>query len=357
MFSGLKPVVKILIVDDEKDILTMMETLLTKEGYKVYTAVNGEEAIEVMKREPEIDLVIMDIIMPKMDGITAAKYIKDMYPSKFIPIIFLTALVDYRMKLSALECGEEFLNKPIDLLELKVRVNNLLKLKSYRDHLEEMLEARTIELRKTLKELEEVHASLKEAQQEIIYRLALAAEYKDEDTANHLKRMSSYTLIIADRLGLSSEFKERLFLAVPMHDIGKIGVPDSILLKPGRLTPEEFEIIKLHPIIGAKILSNSSYELLKMAETIALTHHEKYNGRGYPMRLKGEQIPLVGRIAAVADVFDALTSKRPYKLPWPVEEAVKLIKEEAGKHFDPQVVDAFLQGLNDIKDAKSKYSD
>ena len=350
---------KILIVDDNRVLVKAIGRYLENEGYEIIKAYDGLEAIEKVQEHPDIDLILMDISMPKMDGIEAAKRIKSSKVQKFIPIVFLTGAIEDDDKLEALHYAEELLRKPMSMTELKLRVSNILKIKAYRDHLEEMLDRKTMELRLAMKELERLNESLREAQQETIYRLALAAEYKDEDTANHLKRMSHYSYVIADRLGLPSWECEKILLAAPMHDIGKIGIPDSILLKPGRPTPEEWNLIKQHPIIGAKILSESPYELLNVAEEIALTHHEKWNKpeKAYPIGIKGEKIPLRGRIVAVADVFDALTSKRPYKAPWTLEDAAKYIENEAGGEFDPAVVEAFLKGLNEIKDIKHTFSD
>ena len=348
---------KILVVDDEEDIVEMLATLLEEEGYQVLRAYRGDEAIKIFLSQRDIDLIILDIIMPGMKGTEVAKRIKEMTKGEFIPIIFLTATPSLQDKKEGMMYGDEFLNKPVDIVELKIRVYNLLKLKAYQDRAKELLQERTIELQRSLAELERVNRELEEAQMETIYRLALAAEYKDEDTANHLKRVSHYAYILALDLGLP-EYKARIIkLTAPMHDIGKIGVPDSILLKPARLTKEEFEIVKRHTVIGAKILSGSPYELLKTAEVIALTHHENYDGTGYPLGLKGEDIPLEGRLITIVDVFDALTSKRPYKEPWEVDRALSFIKEQRERKFDPKIVDSFLNCFGDILRIKAKFSD
>lgn len=197
---------------------------------------------------------------------------------------------------------------------------------------------------------------LKKAYLDTIFRLAIAAEYRDDDTAEHLHRMSNYSAIIARNYGLDDHFVENILYASPMHDVGKLGIPDAILQKPGKLTPEEFEIMKSHTLIGAKILANSEAEVLQLAETVALTHHEKYDGTGYPRGLKGEEIPLVGRIVAIADVFDALTSKRYYKPAYPVEKALNIIEEGKGKHFDSTLVDAFFDSMDEILEIRKKYT-
>jgi putative two-component system response regulator len=204
--------------------------------------------------------------------------------------------------------------------------------------------------------LKEAHRELEEAYLDTIHRLTLAAEYKDEDTGDHIMRMSRYSALIAEKLGLADKEVRNILYAAPMHDVGKIGIPDSILMKSGRLTEEEFATIKTHSIIGANILSNSKAEVLKLAEEIAISHHEKWNGTGYPQGLSGDKIPLSGRIVGLADAFDALTSKRPYKDPFPVEQAIDIIKKERGEHFDPRVVDVFLENADEILKIKEEVN-
>lgn len=212
------------------------------------------------------------------------------------------------------------------------------------------------DVKKSISELKAAHQELQEASLDTIHRLVLAAEYKDEDTGAHIVRMSRYSALIAEKLGLPDRDVQNILYAAPMHDVGKIGVPDSILMKPGKLTDEEFEIIKTHTIIGAKILTDSKAEVLKVAEQVALSHHEKWNGEGYPQGLHGDSIPLAGRIVAIADVFDALTSKRPYKKPFPLEVALDIIRKERGEHFDPDVVDVFLENIEEILNIKEEVS-
>ena len=204
------------------------------------------------------------------------------------------------------------------------------------------------DLNRNFQRLKAVHSELRQSYLDTIHRLVLAAEYKDEDTADHIVRMSRYCSLLAQKLGLSDEKARNILYASPMHDVGKIGIPDVILMKPGRLTAEEFETMKTHTIIGARIIGNATAEILKLAEEVALVHHEKWNGQGYPGGLVGTDIPLSGRIAAVADVFDALTSRRPYKDPFPVKKALRIIQEERGQHFDPAVVDVFLDNIESI---------
>jgi len=219
---------------------------------------------------------------------------------------------------------------------------------------EQQLEKYADDLNKTILELKATHKELQEAYLDTIYRLVLAAEYRDEDTGNHIVRMSRYCALIAEKLGLPAKEVQNILYAAPMHDVGKIGIPDSILLKPGKLTDEEFDIIKMHSTIGAKILANSKAEILNVAEKIALSHHEKWNGKGYPQGLSGDNIPLVGRIVGLADAFDALTSKRPYKDPYPVEMAIDIIKQERGQHFDPDMVDVFMENIDEVLKIKAE---
>jgi len=219
---------------------------------------------------------------------------------------------------------------------------------------EQQLEKYAEDLNKTILELKTTHEELEKAYLDTIHRLVLAAEYKDEDTGDHIVRMSRYSALIAEKLGLPDKEVKNILYAAPMHDVGKIGIPDKILIKAGKLTEEEFEIIKTHSTIGAKILANSKAEILKIAEQIAISHHEKWNGKGYPQGLAGDNIPMPARIVGLADVFDALTSKRPYKDPFPVEVALDIIKKDRGQHFDPNVIDVFLENIDEIVKIKEK---
>lgn len=245
--------------------------------------------------------------------------------------------------------------------QLKKYASDLVKVykseKEKRKKLEtanKQLEKYAGDLNKSVSELKTVHEELKQAYLDTINRLVLAAEYKDEDTGDHIVRMSRYSALIAEKLELPAKDVQNIAYAAPMHDIGKIGTPDSILLKPGKLTNKEFDLMKTHTTIGAKILANSKAEILKIAEQIALSHHEKWNGKGYPQGLAGNTIPLAARIVGLVDVFDALSSKRPYKDPYPVEVALEIIRKEQGQHFDPDVVDVFLENIDEILKIKSE---
>jgi len=210
------------------------------------------------------------------------------------------------------------------------------------------------DLTKTVSDLKVVHQELKGAYLDTIQRLVLAAEYKDEDTGDHIVRMSRYSALIAEKLDLSPQEFQDILYAAPMHDVGKIGIPDNILMKPGKLTDEEFDFMKTHTTIGAKILANSRAEIIQLAQQISISHHEKWNGKGYPQGRSGDKIPLVGRIVGIADVFDALTSKRPYKDPYPIEVALGIIKKERGEHFDPDVTEVFLNNIDEILRIKTE---
>ena len=347
----------ILIVDDEDRNRRLMEALLLPMGYEVLQAVNGKDAIEKAK-EMSPDVILMDVMMPVMDGFEAVKVLKQDEETQIIPVVMVTALREVNDRIRAMEAGaDDFLSKPVDKTELRTRVQTLVKVKAYNDHLrnyQKQLEAevalKTIKLQQTLDALH--IASL-----DSIHRLSRAAEYKDEDTGAHIERMSRYSEVVARKMGLDGKTIERILYAAPMHDVGKIGIPDKILLKPGKLDTDEWEIMKQHTTIGARILGGSLTGFIKLAEVIALTHHERWDGSGYPRGLKGTQIPLVGRITAIADVFDALTTRRPYKEPFSVEKSFAIIQESKGNHFDPDVVNAFFAVQDEIMAIKNEYQE
>ena len=283
------------------------------------------------------DLVLLDLMMPHLDGFQVMDALKAAVVGElFLPILVLTADSNPQIKRRALSAGaKDFLTKPFDQTELLLRIMNMLEMRFLQIELanqNQILEQKVVERTR----------DLAAAQMEILERLARAAEYRDDDTGHHTQRVGHVSAMLAIALQLPPAQVEVIRRASPLHDVGKIGVPDNILLKPGRLTPEEFEIIKPHTTIGAALLSGGHSEMVQMAELIALTHHERWDGSGYPAGLKGEDIPIEGRIVSIADVFDALSHDRPYKKAWPLEEAVAEIERSAGRQFDPEVAAAFL---------------
>ncbi|MGR3173087.1 MAG: HD domain-containing phosphohydrolase [Candidatus Scalindua sp.] len=353
---------RILVVDDEIKACDLLKRYLETKRYDIITSNSGEDAIEkVMSENP--DLILLDLTMPGMDGLEVVRRIRNSSDYGDMPIIMVTALSSKEDRIRAVEVGaNDFISKPVDMTEVHVRTASLLKMKhaqdavkSYQTELEGKVAERTAELRKSLKETIEAQQKTHEAHLDTLYRLTVAAEYKDKDTAKHIKRMSSYCAILATSLHLSPDEVELLTLASTMHDVGKIGTPDDVLLKPGKHTPEEWNIMKQHTIIGANILRDSPSKLLQSGEVIALTHQEKWDGSGYPNGLAGEDIPLWGRICAVADVFDALTSERPYKKAFSNEKTLRIMKEGRGKHFEPQLIDLFMDNLDEVFTIQEKY--
>jgi putative two-component system response regulator len=342
---------RILIVDDEQANLMLLEHILEREGYTNFESVSDPRQVLPRFIAQPPDLILLDVRMPHLDGFAVMHQLRHrVSESVFLPIVILTADVNADTRQAALEYGAaDFLAKPIDVTEVLLRIKNLLRTRFL--HVQVQTHNQTLEqrVRERTRELEEAQIAiltqtndLREAQVETLERLALAAEYRDDDTGQHVQRVSANSALIAAAMGMSDETVELLRKAAPLHDIGKIGIPDAVLLKRGQLTPEEREMMKGHTLIGARILSGSRFPLLQMAEEIALTHHEKWDGTGYSPGLGGENIPLPGRIVAVADVFDALTHKRPYKEAWAVAKAVSEITALSGTHFDPQVVEAFM---------------
>lgn len=320
----------ILVVDDEPTNLRVLKKML--EGHYLLTfAKSGEEALRLVKRDLP-DLILLDVMMPNMSGFEVCKHLKSELITKPIPVIFVTALSDEVDEAKGFEAGAvDYITKPVSPSIVKARVKTHLSLVQADD--------------------------LRRTRLQVIQRLGRASEYKDNETGMHVMRMSHYSKVIALAYGLSETDADNLLHAAPMHDIGKIGIPDSIMLKPGKLTDEEFAIMKTHPEIGAEILGEDDSELIALAKVVSLTHHEKYDGTGYPAGLKGEQIPIEGRIVAIADVFDALTSKRPYKEAWSVEKSLEFIRSQSGKHFDPSIVDLFEQSLDEILQIKERFHD
>ncbi len=345
----------IMVVDDEAGIRRFAARTLEKLGYSARLFADAEAALSEALTG-DFALVLADVHLPGHDGRWLLDQLVTAVPD--VAVIMITGDRDLELALECLSRGAvEYLTKPVAPRDLAHAVgraleNRRLRLENqaHRERLEELVQERTRSLLEATRALEESH-------KEAIYRLSAAAEYRDEETGLHIVRMARYAAIIAEELGQDEEFVRRLLLAAPMHDVGKIGIPDAILLKPDHLTPEEFEVMKSHTLIGGRILAGSNSPLLKMAETIALTHHEKFDGSGYPRGLEGEAIPVEGRITGLADVFDALTSRRVYKPAFPLEEALRIIESERGRHLDPRVVQAFQNRLPEILEVKKAHGD
>ena len=341
---------RILIVDDEPANLKLLNKMLVQQGYA--TPVLIQDPRQVISRYLEIrpDLILLDINMPYLDGYKVLEQLKELNDPLLPPVVILTAQNGKDEILKALSAGaRDFVSKPFSRAELLMRVRNLLDAQIahrllYDNHamLEQLVQERT--------------QKLNEAHIQAVQCLGRAAEYRDNETGLHILRMSQYSALIAKYLGWSRSQCDLLLYASPMHDIGKTGIPDAILFKPGKLNPDEWAIMQTHSSIGAEILGFGDSPLIFMARTIAITHHEKWDGSGYPHGLAGEDIPIEGRIVAVADVFDALTSTRPYKAAWPIEDAVKLIRDGAGKHFDPAIVKIFSEHLDEFLKVRDTYA-
>lgn len=341
---------KILIVDDQPANVTLIEKMLDIDGYLNVISTTDPTQVESIYMEQNSDLVLLDLNMPVMDGYEVLARIREVDPD-YPPIIVLTAQSDRESRIKALELGaRDFLAKPFDRVELMTRIRNMLEvrimtkaIKNQNMVLDGMVKERTKEL----------HAT----RLEVIRRLGRAAEYRDDMTGFHIIRMSRYSQQLALAAGMTEEQAEMVLNASPMHDIGKIGIPDNVLMKPGKLDPDEWEVMKTHVDIGVEILSGSDFELMNVASEIAQNHHEKWDGSGYPKGLSGEDIPLTGRVVALADVFDALTTERPYKKAWPIDKTTEFLKEQSGKHFDPNLVDIFLSILPEILEIREQYAE
>ena len=348
----------ILVVDDERANVKLMERILASKGYSHVTSTLEPRDVRAIFLAQDIDLIILDLNMPHMDGYQVMEELQGLEDTHIPPILVLTAQNTPEHRQRALDGGgSDYVTKPFDANEVLSRVRNLLEVQQAHKFMRKQNELLDQKVQERTEALQLAHHQLQDTQLQIVRRLGRAAEYRDNETGLHIIRMSKIAELLGRAAGMSEEETELMLNAAPMHDIGKIGIPDNILLKPGRFEPGEWEIMKTHAQIGADILSGDESELLTMAREIALTHHEKWDGSGYPNGLKGEDIPLVGRVTALADVFDALTSERPYKKAWPVEKAVNLIKDETGKHFDPQLVEHFLNLLTEITEIRDKYAE
>lgn len=348
---------RILVVDDEAINRRLMAGMLAPLGYEVDVACNGRDALEKARRV-EPDVILLDVMMPEMDGFETARCLKNDEGTALIPVVMVTALSGLKDRVAALEAGaDDFLSKPVDPSEIGARVKSLVKVKRYHEHVRGYQKELEAEVARRTGELSRALGKVKEASLDTIYRLARAAEYRDDGTGFHIARVSRIAAAVARRMDLPSDQVETMLYAVPMHDVGKIAIPDSILLKPGKLSADERELMKQHTTRGAAILAGSDSELLKVAEQVAVSHHEKWDGSGYPGGLKGDAIPQAGRITAVADVFDALISRRPYKEPFALGAAFGILKENRGTHFDPRVLDAFFASEDEILAIRKTYED
>jgi putative two-component system response regulator len=320
----------ILAVDDEASNLQLLRQIL-QDHYRLLFAKDGARALELARQEAP-DLVLLDVMMPGMSGYEVCAALKAEPSTAAIPVIFVTALTDTADELEGFEAGAvDYITKPVSPPIVRARV---------RTHL-------------SLVRMEALRAT----RLEIVQRLGLAAEYKDNETGLHVIRMSHFSRILGIAAGMSEVEADDLLHAAPMHDVGKIGIPDRILQKPGPLDPDEWKIMQSHVTIGAEIIGEHDGGMLHLAQQIALTHHEKYDGSGYPRGLRGDEIPLVGRIVAIADVFDALTSKRPYKKAWTEQEALDFLREQKGRHFDPALVDLFMEQMPAVRAIQQRWAE
>jgi len=349
---------KILIVDDNPANIALLRLNLKSAGYRNVTTTTDSREVVNLCTATHYDLILLDIDMPYLDGFGVMAQLAPLYVNDYMPILVLTADRSPKTRQQALQSGaKDFASKPYDLIEVLTRIKNLLEVRllyGERTHQAEILEEK---VRERTRQLDERNRELELSRREVIRRLGRAGEYRDNETGQHVIRMSKFSFLLALEHGLDKYTAELILDASPLHDVGKIGIRDAILLKPGKLDADEFTVMKTHVDIGADLLGDHSSDLMKMAQSIAATHHEKWDGSGYPNGLKGNEIPLEGRICAICDVFDALTSSRPYKAAWPIDQAVSYVKEQAGKHFDPDLVTLFIKLLPDVLAIRQVHTD
>lgn len=364
--SSIEANARVMIVDDEPLNVTVVRKFLQRAGYEQFVEVTDATQAVARIYADEPDILLLDLMMPQVSGLDILQTLRSDSRLDSLPILILTASCDRETKAEALNRGAtDFLAKPVDPVELAPRVRNALLIKSREDALEGLVAKRT--------------AELEGSRREVIHCLAKASEFRDNETGRHVLRVGKYAGLLARELGFEEDAAEQLELAATLHDVGKIGIPDSILLKPGKLDPEEYEMMQRHSAFGKKIVSamdsvefaafvghaelgstligGCSSPILKLASRISLTHHEKWDGSGYPLGLAGENIPIEGRITAVADVFDALSSRRPYKAAFPLAKCLEILEEGRGKHFDPTVLDAFYAKQDEIVAVQIEYAD
>ncbi|HET6720064.1 MAG TPA: HD domain-containing phosphohydrolase [Rhodocyclaceae bacterium] len=342
---------KIVIVDDNEITMSLFKSLVGKAGSQDPIGFSGVREALSWCAANEPDLVIVNYRMKELDGLRFLRAFRAIYSRESVPVLMVTESEQASVRVKALRDGaNDYLITPIDKLEFSVRARNLL---TVRQHAREM-QGRNVWLEA---EVAKATASILDRERETLHRISRAAEFRDPETGAHIQRMALYSELIAKRLGMSAKDQQLLLDAAPLHDVGKIATPDAILLKPGKLTPDEFEIMKGHARSGFDLLDKSASPVVQAGAQIALTHHEKYDGSGYPQGLAGQDIPLLGRIVAVADVFDALTSERPYKQAWELDRAVAHLRQGAGSHFDPHCVAAFLESWSQVLDIREQLAD
>jgi len=354
---------RILVADDDEMIRELHAEFVRGFGYEVETAADGIEAIA--KIGLGVDLVLTDAHMPNLDGFDVARRIRLTKSSEELPIVMATSLEAREDRLRAYEVGiNDFINKPVDHTELRLRLKWLLELKSAHDKLraskrtlEDTVQLRTKELRHALEEVTRAQRLVQEGHLDTIRRLTIAAEYKDRDTAGHIERIGRYSEVVGFAMHLAPGMVDLLAHAAPMHDVGKLGIPDHILLKAGPLTDHERTVMNTHTTIGAQILTGSTSPVIQMGERVALSHHEKWDGSGIPHGLRREEIPIEARICTVVDFFDALTMDRPYRRAVPNDEVIQMILDETGTRFDPSVVEIFLDVRRDVEAIQAEYLD
>ena len=348
MNAPIKPTV--LVVDDTP-LNLQVATGILRADYQALAATDGQKALDLLTKRRDVSLILLDIMMPGMNGYEVCERLKANPDTAHIPVIFLTALSATEDEKKGFAVGGvDFINKPFQPETLLARVNAHVRLHSQERHLDALVRERTAALEAKTLELETTRM-------QVINQLGRAAEFKDDDTGTHVIRMSHYSRILAEAAGLPADRVDLIYKSSPMHDIGKLGIPDAILKKPGKLTDEEFTIMRKHPAIGAGIIGLQKSELLECARVVALTHHEKWNGKGYPRGRSGEDIPIEGRIVAIADVFDALMSDRPYKAAWPLEKTVAVMTQDAGTHFDPKLIPMFFERVGELMAIRGRYSE
>lgn len=343
---------RILIVDDKAPNVLLLEHLLREEGYDNIVSTMDPRDVTKIYLDDSIDIILLDIRMPYMNGLEVMEALREVTkPDDYLPILVLTAQTDMETRQLALSAGaRDFLTKPFQPWEVAQRIHNLLETRLF--YMSQLKRADTLE-----EQVLERTREIQETQLQVVRRLGRAGEYRDNETGAHVVRMSKSCRLLALKAGLDTRFAELILEASPMHDVGKIGIPDSILLKPGRLDEAERAIMERHVEIGVDIIGSSDTAMLSMARSIAQTHHEKFDGSGYPNGLVGEDIPIEGRIASICDVFDALTSARPYKEAWELDRAVSFLKENSGSHFDPVLIDLFLEIIPDVVALREDHPD